>query len=436
MRDAPRLLAALFDDGGAALLAGLGAPPSWAAALGPVPVQVLAVSPGPDAGIRQLAGIRDWLGQRDPRAAVAIGRAVVDHRVRVDGPEHPDTLLELGALGTWLHRAGASAEGSAVLDRAWTAIRSVAGGRDLRVAVVAQNVAAARLRDGRLADAGHALDVAHRIRRELAPATTGLVAAQLGEVQLQLGRTAEAVPLLREAFDRTAASDGPRAPRTIARGQMLGTVLNQLERYAEAAKVLRSVVDGVDAADPDRRAAVAFELGLASYRSGAREEGIRRVEEAVRWTRAVGTVAGPHPSLANRVTMLAQIHVERGRSEEAEGLLKEATEADRRTFGDASPEVAGRYAELGRMLARVGRADEALGSRATTIRGPGRRSSPPRIWCTTRRRRRWIGGIRRSPPPWSTAGSPSPPRPSGATTPTSASSASCGTGSVADGASP
>ncbi|MEZ4240102.1 MAG: tetratricopeptide repeat protein [Myxococcota bacterium] len=313
---------------------------------------------GPDAGLRQLAALRDlWSAHGALRQAVAATRGLHRLRAAARGKDHPDALLEQAALGTLLQRAG-QPEGAALLDRAWATLRSVAGGHDLRVAVVAQNVAAARLREGRLDEAEHALEIAYRIRKERAPATVGLVAAQLGEVHHARGRAGEAVPLLAEALKLATEREGPAAPRTLARRQMLGTVLNQLGRYGEAVAVLRPLVTSLPpAAAPDLRAAARFELGLALHRSGVREEAVRCIEEALRLTRSLGD----HPSLSNRVTLLAELHAERGRVDEAEGLLNEAIELDRRRHGDASPQVASRMAGLGAFLLRYGRDDEALG---------------------------------------------------------------------------
>ncbi|MEQ1567566.1 MAG: tetratricopeptide repeat protein, partial [Myxococcota bacterium] len=350
---APQLLAGLFVDGGAKFLAEAGLPSPWELALGPTPIPVLALPPGPELGWRQLASLREFWAARGPlSAAVAATRALHHHRASTAGRDHPDAWLEQAALGSLLQRAGAAREGAALLDQAWAALRSTAGGRDLRVAIVAQNVAAARFREGRLADAEHALEIALRIRRELAPATTALVAAQLGEVRMHLGRPADAVDLLQEAASATAAAEGADSPRALARAQMWGTVLNQLGRYPQVVEVLRPVAAA--ARDDEVRASVAFELGLALDRTGHREEGLRRIDEALRITRALGQGGVDHPALANRVVQMAQLHLERERLDEAEGLLREAVDITRRASGDSSPEVAERYVGLGQFLARFG----------------------------------------------------------------------------------
>ena len=322
-------------------------------------MRLLALQDGEDIGIRQLLALRDfWSSRGEAGPAIAATRWLLDRRTQTLGRDHPDTLIEIAALGALLQRSGQEVEGGRLLQAAWQSLRSVAGGRDLRVAIVAQNLAAWRVRQGDRDEATFALEIAYRIRQQVAPESNGLVAAQLAELKIASGKAADAVPLLVEALERTAQAEGTSSPRTLVRAQMLGTVLNQLGRHKEASLALKPVYGSLSAgADPERRAAVAFELGLALDRTGAKEEGLRRVEESVRLTRTLPE----SPVLAIRLTLLARMQVERGRPEEAEGLLLECLEIERRTQGDRSAAVAERYASLGGFYMSLSRADEALG---------------------------------------------------------------------------
>jgi tetratricopeptide (TPR) repeat protein len=335
----------------------------WARALGPVPIKVLAVPEGEEIGLRQLHALRDfWSAQNHLRPALVATRWLYEKRQTTLGRGHPATLLELAALGSLLQRSGDEAGGAERLEQAWTLLRSAAAGRDLRLAVAAQTLAGWRVRQGQREEAAYALEIAYRIRKEANPQSTGLVAAQLGELRVAAGRTAEALPLLAEALERTVAQEGTSSPRTATRAQMLGTVLNQLGRHKEAVLALRPAHETLKSTpEPERRAAVAFELGYALHHEGVREEGLRVVEEAIRLTRQLGTEGAAHPTLATRLTLLARLQVERGRPEEAEGLMMEALDLERRMHGDHSLAVAERYAALGGFCVRFGRTDEALG---------------------------------------------------------------------------
>ena len=362
MREFVEELEVLLGDGVGTLLAESGAP-SMEALLATVPPPVVAALPAVDRPLRALAASRDVAAAHQQlRVAVAVSRALVRARLDTLGPEHPSTLTEQAMLGAMALRAG-RAEGGPILEAAWQRLRSVAGGRDPRVAVVAQNVAGYWVREGRLEDAEAALDTAWRIRKEHQPEGLGQLAAQLGEVRMQLGKVAEALPLLVDAHQDALRREGPDAPRTLSRAQLAGTACNVVERWSDAVAYLRPVHAALGPADDEeRRATVAFELGLALDRSGVVEESRRRIDEALRLTRQMGARSGePHPELNNRLRSMARIHLQRGRAGEAEGLLLEGLEAQRRLYGDASPEVAEQQAELGRFCLESGRDDEALG---------------------------------------------------------------------------
>jgi tetratricopeptide (TPR) repeat protein len=358
-------IAALFPDDGASVLdeAELAGP--WEAWLETVPPVYLDVGdlPAAEQGDRLLVQLREYLSQSGQlRAAVALTRALVRRRVSALGDEHPDTLAEVGALGALADRAGKTAEASQLLERAFQGLRSVAGGRDLRLAVVASNYAWHHLRIQQPIKAEQCLEQALRIRREAAPETTGPVAAQLAELLIRRGRVEDALPLLTEAWERYRDMYGVRDPRTVARAQTLASLLVAEGREAEAIPVMRVVLEAATRSDDgEARAQAAFQLGVALENAGKREEAMRLVEDALRWSRDHGSAAGPHPELSTRLSQVSRMVLRRGRPQEAEGLLMEALEADRRTYGEASAEVAVRYANLGHLCAQLGRRPEAMG---------------------------------------------------------------------------
>ncbi len=354
MDAAARLEAVLGRHGSSVLTeAGAGA---WSDLLQGAPPQVVGAT-----GRALVARLRDWsaaVGRR--AAAIALTRGLLGLLMDEQGHEHPDSLTELGALGALLWRAGRTEEGIKLLAGAYEALRSVAGGRDLRLAIVAGNYALAMVKSGEFGRAEHALHVALKIRRERAPTTTGVIAAQLGEVRVRLGKLELARDAMREAWERYSADLGRAHPRTMSRARVYGKLLLRLGLFDEAVSVLRDVVVGAAPAS-EEAADAAFDLGLALDAVGQREEGLRCVEAAVRWTRTAGEGDLPHPTLADRTTTYARILMRRGRSGEAEGLLLEALDADRRRSGDDSEAVAHRYVTLGTWYANHGRVHEALG---------------------------------------------------------------------------
>lgn len=360
---APELIAALFPDGGAAVLREAGIGSTWREVLAHVPPELLA-APGEDPGLQQISVLRDFYARRnDFRAAIALTRALLRVHASQRGQDHPDVYVELGALGALAQRVGKAEEGAQLLERAYQALRERVGGRDLRLAVVGAHLAVHHVRNGRWQEAEVLLVEAHRIRSREAPETTAQVAAQLGEVRVHLGRDEEAASLYKEAWKVLEKQLGPEHPRVVARAWAYGLLLNKIGHHGIAIPPLRAAYNAFRGGrDMETSMHAAYELGLALDAIGQKEEGLRLIEEAIRWTRgARGPDGGPHPKLPQRLSKYASIQLHRGRPAEAEGLMREALEAERQLFGDASPEVATRYAALGYFYARNGRSAEALG---------------------------------------------------------------------------
>lgn len=348
-------MASLFDDGGVELLARAGLGVDWISAIETLPSDHRRFPDEAD-GLTALTSLRDALAMLDRMPpALALTEALLELRSRASGPRHPDALVELGALGALQQRAGRVEEGARHLARAWEGLRTQ-GVDDLRAAVVASNLALHHARVGRWLDAEPLLARAYAIRSRLAPGTTSRIAAQLAEARTRLGREREALALYEEAWRGAEQEHGATDPRTLARARTYGVVLNSLGEHHLAVEPLRAAVEHL--AEGDERALARFELGVALDALGRGEEGLRLVEEAVRWTRGAG---GPHPELSRRLTRLANLQLRRGHAAEAEGLLREALEADTLLHGDSSPEVAVRCAALGDFCARAGRRAEALG---------------------------------------------------------------------------
>jgi len=359
---APKLLASLFADGGRQFLHDGGLGSTWGEALAGVPPQLLKV-PAQAAGLRQLSRLRDfWAGQNDLQPALAASRALMGIRARVVGEDHPDTYMELGALGALVQRAGKLEEGGELLERAYRGLRAH-GVSDMRLAIVAANVGTHRVRGGDLTAGAEALRRAFELRQRLAPRSIDQVAAQLAEVWLRQERLDEAVPLLEQAWSVSKAERGVDHPRTRARARSYGLALARTQQWERAATMLGPLHEAREGQEMDADgASLAFALGIALSRSGRLEAGTRAVEACLRWTRAQEASLGqPHDELPDRLSEWANMHLHRGRTQEAEGLILEALDVEHRLWGDDSIEVARRYLELGRFYIGLGRKEEALG---------------------------------------------------------------------------
>lgn len=355
-------ISALFKDRGAAVLAEgqLGA--SWPDALSGLPESTFLLrgeSPHP-VGERLLSRVRDtWAAQGELRKAVATTRGLVRLRTVRLGAGHPGTLIELGALGALADRAGQRDEAYHMLEQAQNGLMQTVGEGDLRVAIVSGNLALHFMRHGRPDLAEQELVRALAIRRDKAPATTGVVAAQLADLYLRSERDEQAIPLLREAYEQTRERFGPLHARTVPKARVYAAVLTQFTQYDVAEPVLRDLYEHArQHGDDEQQAQAAFDLGMALRRVDRKEEAYRVLNEAVSLTRRIGD---PHETLPERLTAWARVTLERRRPDEAEGLFREALQAETRLHGEGSVQVAIRYAELGKFIADRGRLAEGMG---------------------------------------------------------------------------
>lgn len=354
-------IAWLFEDGGAAVRYEGGLGSTWALALASVPDSYVENVGDTDdwdtIGEQVLQAVREyWAQNGDLRPAIAVTRGLVQRRADRFGESHPETLVELGALAALADRAGKLAEAAGMFRRAWEGLRGV---DDLRAAVVASNHALHMLRMRQVDRAEELLAHAHRLQKKHAPETTGLVAGQLGELLMRRGKSAEAAPLLQEAWDRYREQHGTGDPRTLARARLLATTLVSLERFAEALPVLRNIHQAaIDEKDDEKRVLLAFQLASALDAAGRLEEASRLVDDGIRWTRAHGD---PHPEFPARITLASQLASKRGRFHEAEGFLREALDVEARVHGEGSAEAGQRHSRLALFLLSQGRLEEARG---------------------------------------------------------------------------
>ena len=237
------MLSSLWPDGGKTLLAEGSLSKSWPVVLAKVPPALIKELPQEEPALALLIRLRDhWSKTKNLRAAIATTKALLRLHIEKKGHDAPDTLVELGTMGVLAQKVGKRKEAEKMLVESWSKLRSVAGGRDLRLANAASNLGVFYTAGGDLDKAEPLFLHSYRIRKVVAPETVGTVAAQLAEVRLRLKKVDEALPLLREAWLSYLDNLGPDHPLTAARAQTLANVLNKLKLYREAAPVLREVL--------------------------------------------------------------------------------------------------------------------------------------------------------------------------------------------------
>lgn len=355
---AASLLAALFDDGGVDVLDAAGLVPDWAQVIAPIPEVLLKV----DDGAVLLGRLRDLFAQAQRlHVAIVFADALWQRNEQELGKDHTDTLVARGRLGALLDKGGHSVDAGLHMEAAWRGLRQREP--DLRTAVLAADIGRHFHANGDVVRAELALDQAYRIRRVVAPTRLGLVAAQLAEVKLEVGKEEEAAELLQESWEQLRAEKGEGDRVTLDRARTLGPLWLRLDQPARAAPVLRSLWGWVRLHGPlEEKAQVSFDLGRSLDATGHKEEGLRLMEQGLGWTRTLLDEDGrPHPELPQRLATWARVNEERGHREDAEGHLLEAVEAERMLYGANSAEVGIRQVAVGDLVYRMGRLDEAIG---------------------------------------------------------------------------
>jgi len=356
-------LRGVWADEGADVLGRAGLAQDWGVVLAPVPEVMLAVADGPpDPGEVLLERMRDLFVQAGRvDVALVLAEEVVQVKLGRYGEQDPGALLALARLGALYDGEQMYAEARNALETALDGLSSA--GPSVPLAMVAEQLARHYRVTEAFDRAEQVLQLALDTLKVVGPDKLGLIAAQLAELQIEDERDEQAVNNLELAWRTLARVYGPSHPTTLDRARVLGPLLNRLDRYEEAAEILRPLwVAMRNSPDLEERAAVAFELGRALDATGVREEAHRPIEHAVRWARAAqGEDGAPHRTLPTRLSTWSRLSEERGRPDEAEGILLEAMEAERQLFGPGSPEVGLRHAAIGDLYYRMNRLDEALG---------------------------------------------------------------------------
>ncbi|MFT7521974.1 MAG: tetratricopeptide (TPR) repeat protein [Kiritimatiellia bacterium] len=356
-------LCSVWIDGGAELLQRAGLVPDWSVVLAPIPDIMLGAPDGPeDPGEVLLARMRDLFAQAG-RSDVALVLAEETVQVKMDryGERDIGALLSLARLGAMYDELEMYGEARDALETAMSGFNPDEA--TLQTAMVAEQLARHYRATDEAYKAEQSLERALRILRVLAPDRLGMVAAQLAEMQIADERDDEAAKNLDLSWRTLVRVKGPTDPATLDRARALGPLWLRLEQYEKAVEVMRPLWSSIQVTgQAEERASVAFDLGRSLDATGAREEGHRLIEQAVRWSRGAEDEHGEaHRTLPSRLSIWARFSEERGRADEAEGILLEAMEAERQLFGPGSPEVGLRHAAVGDLYYRMGRLDEALG---------------------------------------------------------------------------
>ncbi|MFN7934609.1 MAG: serine/threonine-protein kinase [Bryobacteraceae bacterium] len=343
-------------------------------------------------------------------------RQALDVRLRTLGADHPDTLQSMGNLGVVLeaetrfpeaekllretaerrgvvlgeaHRdtLGANTSLAAVLDsqgryqEAETLNREVLqvariklGSADPLVLSVLRNLAVDLAYQGRFTESEKAfrevLELGRRAFGEDHPRVL-LGISNLGAVVQNQGRYAEAEGLYLEAIARSRKVLGPKHSTTLMTMGNLGQVLGKEGRNAEAAKLYREVYEAKrKTLGPENRSTLVTAGNLAGVLTNIGQLG--EAEQIVMETLpTIQRVMGPrHSDTLIILEELGNIRKRQGRLGEAEELRRQLLDLRRQTLGMKHTHTALSYYNLARVLALVGKREEAIAHLRTAVELP------------------------------------------------------------------
>jgi serine/threonine protein kinase/tetratricopeptide (TPR) repeat protein len=301
------------------------------------------------------------LGHTDeglPHAKIAL-----DHRTRLLGADHRDSIASLITCAGLLKSDGQIAEAERLYAEAWERSTRV-NGRDHEQTISALDGRATVLTTlGRWREseplARQAMDDAMRVLGE-DHHLTGSTQGNYARVLYAMGRFTEVEPLLAASLQRSIRARGEDHPESIMLLMNQATTLSNLGRYDESeplhrkAVELRRRVNGED--HPATLAALDGYAGLL-YLMGRHEQAAAMFKDALERKRL--KLGEDHPDTITAMNNYAVVISAMGRSAEAEPIKKDVLERRLRVQGDQHPDTLSAMNNYALALKSLGRAEEA-----------------------------------------------------------------------------
>jgi serine/threonine-protein kinase len=191
------------------------------------------------------------------------------------------------------------------------------------------------------------------------PATQAELFQTLGEIQMHLGRFADADSLLSAALERRRLLLGTEHPDVAAALVALGLLRVAQADYDEAERLVREGLDITRRTRPRTHPAVAralVALGEVQVSRGQYDDAIAILDEAM----ALRDADAPEDlDLAMAFHELANVHFYAGHYAESDSLNRRVLDISRRLLGDRHPSLADNLVNLGAIRSQLGQHEEA-----------------------------------------------------------------------------
>ncbi len=293
--------------------------------------------------------------------AIAASASVETSRARRESEAVTAFLSDMLAAATPESR-GRDVPMRAVLDQASGTIDQRLAGLPRAEATLRRTIGQAYQSLGEFDKAATHLERSYDIRRDEfgrhAPETVRAL-GDIGGLRVQQGRYDDAVDLCTRALDDWRGNPDDYVPAGIKNN--LAAAYNRLGRTAEAIELQRDAVRGLARAlGPTHEHTLGSTMNLASMLAdrGDPLEAERLLTEVVKGWRDNHPDTHPGSTLAR--TELAGIYMLLQRYPQAEAMYREVAAIQARSLGEQHPAAARTRANLGTVLSRQGRTDEAI----------------------------------------------------------------------------
>lgn len=310
------------------------------------------------SGSQRAASAQRQGGPSEPQA-----RQMLEVSERTLGPNHPNTLIALGNLGTALSNRRREAEAEPLRQRLLQALERTSGPSHPNTLAAAANLAATLGSLGRDEEAKALLQrVADSSERALGPdhPSTLIAVGNYAATLTKLDYDTEAEPLKRRVLEASERVLGREHPNTFNALGHLATTLGNLGRDAEAEPLLARALDiseRVFGQDHPNTLIALGNIALTFTKLGRHSEAEPLLAHALEVSER--TLGPDHPNTLVSLGNLAATLGHLGREADAEPLKRRAFESSERTLGMDHPNTLVALGHLAATLSNLGRDAEA-----------------------------------------------------------------------------
>ncbi len=279
------------------------------------------------------------------------------------GDRHLQTLRCKAGMGHVLIQLGNPREAEPYVREALEGCRERLGNDHSETLVVLRQLAKLLASTGRMSEAlplqREAVDRSLRVLGER-HADSITAQADLGSLLNRMGNSEQAEPLLRKALQDHQAVLGQTHPSTLNSMVMLGNCLESLDQFAEAFELYKRARDGCLATlgpeHPNTIGAM-LSMGHALQSEGKLAEALPLYQSALLSYRAA--LGERHPFTLRTTNLLGELALEQDDLDAAHQRFHDTLATSRGSLGEDHPETLRSKINLGSVLSRLGRFEEA-----------------------------------------------------------------------------